>query len=102
MVDIDRQLDQRTDPHDALGRISAEGASGVGDPVANPVAINVRADSFDHSRSLDAHAVWKRHGIIALAEIGIRKVHADRDVPDEDFALARSADWLLLDAKYVG
>ena len=34
----------------------------------------------------------KRHRIIALAEIGVGEVQADRDVADAHLALARIAD----------
>ena len=95
--DIDRQLDERSDRHDAFGRVGTQRATGVGDPVADAIAIDVRANCFDDAGRFDAHAVGKRDWIIALPEVRIGEVHADRDVANADFAFARIADRLIFD-----
>ena len=89
---VSGQLDEVVGRHDPLGAVRAQRAAGVGDPVALGEVVDTGTHGLDDARALDAHPGRQRRRVEAAAEVGVREVQADGQVPHADLAGAGRAD----------
>ena len=75
---VSGQLDQVVRRHHALGAVGAQGAAGVGHPVALGEVGDAGTDGLDDAGALDAHAGRQRGRVQPAAEVGVGEVQADR------------------------
>ncbi|MNT09598.1 hypothetical protein D3C72_1443870 [compost metagenome] len=98
------QADQRRGRYQALGAVGAQRVdeAGVGDAVARRHVGHARADGYHHAGGFHAHAAGQRHGIGAIAEVGVGVVQSHCDVADADLSGARIAHFHVFIAKHFG